>query len=329
MPNGSYPFPMYSGLFEPKHYKNITSAIWLFAWCISSTTKEVEEDGTVWGIVLGNKPMKLSEIGEQFGVNDKTVSRWLDALQEHDYIQVKRAPRGLIIKVKNSKKDLLKRSDKNVRSQSDDKTNMSDHPNSEQTFMSDHGNGDKTYLSEQNASEQTKVSDHEPILPSDQTKMSDAKDIITITTTNLDKEWWEEDLNQNPPADGMLAILDAYCKMHSKFDIHVSAAERQAMGQMVAGGIPVPFTIQTMATMYKAKQGREGEDFEQAKSFAYYIDGIEQAWKNTKAGGKPEGKRKAKITQSEPPRKTKQQQEIEDLQRRAREAEELEKSTSH
>lgn len=345
MPADSFPFPIFSGLFSPQHYNNIGSAIWLFAWCISSTTKEVEEDGTVWGLVLGGKPMKLSEIGGNFGVTDKSISRWISDLQEHGYLHITRAPRGLIIRVRKSKKDLLKRSDKNVPSSNSDKTSLSDQNESDQTKMSEqddrdqtylsvHTEGDETYLSVQNDSDQTIMSDHEPELGSDQTKMSDAKDItITTTTTTLEKEWWEEEPNQEPSADGMIAILDAYCKMHSKIDIHVSPAERQAMGKMVAGGIPIPFTIRTMGTMFKAKQIREGKRFEPAKSFTYYVSGINQAWENTQEArepeAKPETKRKAKAAQSEPPRKTKQQQELEELKRRAKEERELEESTSY
>ncbi|WP_379142314.1 hypothetical protein [Paenibacillus sp. sgz500992] len=345
MPADSFPFPMFSGLLTPDHCKKIGSALWLFVWCISSTTAEVEDDGTVWGIVLGGKPMKLSEIGANFGVKDKTVSRWISDLQDHGYLHITRAPRGLIIKVKHSKKGLLKRSDKNVRSPESDQTKMSVHGESDQTEISDHNDrdqtylsvhceGDQTYLSVHSDSDQTEMSDHGPELGSDQTKMSDAKDIITTTTIiKLEKEWWEEEPNQNPPADdGYLAILDAYCKMHSKFDIHVSTAERHAMGQMVAGGISAPFTIQTMKTMFKAKQAkqaRDGDPFEQPNSFAYYEKGIKEAWRKSQVVSKPSRKPKTQAAQSEPPRKTKQQQELEDLKRRAKEAKELEESTSY
>lgn len=133
MPESSYPFPMYSGLLEPEHYQRIGPAIWLFLWCVSSTTAEKEIDGTVWGIVLGNKPMKLPEISQKFGVNVKTVSRWLDTLEENHYIKVTRAPRGLILSVKNSKKW----TDKNVRSEHSEPTNLSDHSNVDQTDKSD------------------------------------------------------------------------------------------------------------------------------------------------------------------------------------------------
>ena len=100
----SYPFPVYSGILEPKHYKQIGSAIWLFLWCISSTTGEEERDGVTWGIVLGNKPVKIDELVEQFGVNRSTIKRWIETLETYEYIKVIRAPYGLIFSVRNSKK---------------------------------------------------------------------------------------------------------------------------------------------------------------------------------------------------------------------------------
>lgn len=135
MPNRSYPFPIYSGILEPKHYKQIGNAIWLFLWCISSTTKEVDRDGVTWGIVLGNKPLKLKELAVIFDVNEKTVRRWLDDLEKYEYIRITRAPYGLILSVKKSKKFKDERMDKNVHSDTDktkmsipEWTEMSNHP---------------------------------------------------------------------------------------------------------------------------------------------------------------------------------------------------------
>ncbi|WP_340004445.1 hypothetical protein MHH52_21940 [Paenibacillus sp. FSL K6-0276] len=319
MPTDSFPFPIFSGLFSPQHYNNIGSAIWLFAWCISSTTKEVEEDGTVWGLVLGGKPMKLSEIGGNFGVTDKSISRWISDLQEHGYLHITRAPRGLIIRVRKSKKDLLKRSDKNVLSLNTDQTKMSDHDSGDKTILSDHNNGDKTNMS-----------DHEPILSSDQTKMSDAKDIkdLITTTTILENEFSEE-INPDSKLDGMIAILNAYCKLHDKFDIHVSTNDREAMGKMVAAGMPVPFTITTMESQYKAKRKREGEDFEQPNSFTYYVKGLRSAWRNANKTTKPKESKTQTPLPAPPQRLTKQQQELADLKRRAKEAKQFEESTSY
>lgn len=309
MPEGSYPFPIYSGLLEPEHYKRIGSAIWLFLWCVSSTTAEKDEEGTVWGIVLGNKPMKLSEISERFGVNDKTVSRWLDTLENHQYIRVTRAPRGLILWVRNSKK----RTDKNVRS-----------PGSEQTKMSDHNEGDKTNMSDHIQTDQTKMSDQTSFLGSDRTNMSDLKDIKDLTTTTpTTREWHEEDAD--PQIDGMIAILNAYCKLNNKLDFHVRPKEREAMGKMVAGGMPVPFTIRTMEGLLQAKREREGESFKYPTSFLYYVDGIHEAWQNSQTTSPP----MAGVAQGapeQPKRLSKQQQALENLRRRAREERQREQS---
>jgi DNA-binding transcriptional regulator YhcF (GntR family) len=132
----SYPFPTYSGILNPDHYKKIGSAIWLFLWCISSTTKEVDRDGVNWGIVLGNKPINIKEeLSPIFGVNEKTVRRWIEELEAHEYIKTTRAPRGLIFTVRNSKK-FINRMDKNVHSIDSVRTNMSEQNESERTFLS-------------------------------------------------------------------------------------------------------------------------------------------------------------------------------------------------
>ncbi|MCJ8008931.1 hypothetical protein ACFFF5_21185 [Lederbergia wuyishanensis] len=121
----SYPFNTYSGLLTPEHYKNIGNAIWLFLWCVSSTTTEKEKDGIVWGIVKGNKPHKLSDLSEIFNVNEKTVRRWLDVLEQHEYIRITRAPYGLILTVKNSKRGFFERVDKNVQPENREWTKVS------------------------------------------------------------------------------------------------------------------------------------------------------------------------------------------------------------
>ncbi|WP_230873771.1 MarR family transcriptional regulator [Paenibacillus woosongensis] len=310
MPEGSYPFPMYSGLLEPEHYKKIGAAIWLFAWCISSTTKEVEKDGTVWGIVLGNKPLKLSDIAERFGVNNKTVSRWIDTLEQHEYIRVTRAARGLILSVRNSKK-WTDKTDKNVRSPGSEQTEMSYHSDSDKTNMSDLSNDDQTEMSDQLGNEQTILSDHEKNSASDRTEMSDLKDIKDLTTTTTtDFEIDSIDARSN----GMIAILNAYCKLHRKLDFHVKPREREAMGKMVAGGMPVPFTIRTMESLLQAKREREGDSFKYPTSFLYYVDAIEEAWLNSQTTS-PQMVGVAQGAPEHPKRMTKQQREIDALER--------------
>ncbi|KKB73276.1 MULTISPECIES: phage portal protein [Bacillus] len=120
---GSYPFSIYSGLLTPGHFEKIGHAVWLFLWCISSTTREVERDGVTWGIVLGHKPLKAAELGLVFGVNERTVRRWLSLLEKNGYISVRRAPYGFILSVKHSKKFLHQRRAGHVRSEAEERTN--------------------------------------------------------------------------------------------------------------------------------------------------------------------------------------------------------------
>ncbi|MEK4106899.1 hypothetical protein NST28_22635 [Paenibacillus sp. FSL R10-2791] len=137
MPEGSYPFPTYSGLLQPQHYKQIGSAIWLFLWCISSTTSEKEREGTVWGIVLGNKPIRSSELEETFGVTGRTIRDWIKRLEEHGYIRVTRAPYGLIFSVRNSKK-YQNRPEVNFHSDDGDRKKTSDLEDGDRKKTSDH-----------------------------------------------------------------------------------------------------------------------------------------------------------------------------------------------
>jgi len=116
----SYPFTVYSGVLDPTHYKQINNAMWLFLWCVSCTTKDVERDGVVWGLVLGNKPVQIQELADRFGVSRSTVKRWVETLEQHEYIKTTRAPYGLIFTVKNSKKFMFK----NEPSDNSDSSNM-------------------------------------------------------------------------------------------------------------------------------------------------------------------------------------------------------------
>ncbi|WP_259347227.1 DnaD domain protein [Niallia taxi] len=85
---------------------------------ISKTTKEMKDDeGETWGIVLGGKPIKMSEIAEEIGSSERTVKRNISRLKDLDYIDSTRAPYGEIYKVKNSKKFVKNRQAKNGTSQ--------------------------------------------------------------------------------------------------------------------------------------------------------------------------------------------------------------------
>lgn len=103
MSNSLY-FPTHIGLLDSVHRENIGPALWEFLWFISKTTKEVHEDGEMIGIVLGGRPIKVSEIAEESNVSERTVTRNITRLKKYDYIKTKRTPYGEIFYVRNSKK---------------------------------------------------------------------------------------------------------------------------------------------------------------------------------------------------------------------------------
>jgi DnaD/phage-associated family protein len=113
MPESFY-FPVYSGLLTAQHREKIGPAIWEFLWLISKVTKEVQEEGETWGIVLGGRPVKLAEIAGELGGSERTVKRNIARLKDEGYIETVRAPYGEIYKVRKSKKFVHKnRSAKN------------------------------------------------------------------------------------------------------------------------------------------------------------------------------------------------------------------------
>ncbi|KIL71919.1 winged helix-turn-helix domain-containing protein [Bacillus badius] len=103
MPSSFY-FPVFSGLLTAEHRKKIGPALWEFLWCISTTTKEVIEDGELLGIVLGGKPVSYNDVAKEMGGSKSTVKRNFEKLEEEGYILMTRTPYGHIIKVRNSKK---------------------------------------------------------------------------------------------------------------------------------------------------------------------------------------------------------------------------------
>lgn len=224
----SYPFTIYSGLLSPEHYKKIGSALWLFLWLISSTTNEVEKDGVTWGIVLGNKPLKLKEMAEVFDVNEKTIRRWLDDLEKNGYINVNRAPYGLMISVRNSKKFKRERMDKNVHSRLDKNV---------------HSQSERTNMSNPEWTEMSNLPDKNVHSNKDITKIY--INTTTVTTTKDDPD----------PID---IIADRYAALRTAQlgkEVYPSAKDYEAIAQIVAQGVPVSQTIEWLEQCFK--------DFEQ------------------------------------------------------------------
>lgn len=95
----SHPVPIWNGIFE--HYERIGDALWEFEKCIDWITEE--RDGV--GIVLGGKPVKVSEIVAAIkGSKKETVRRHMDTLEKENFIRRRRTPYGHVIEVLNSRK---------------------------------------------------------------------------------------------------------------------------------------------------------------------------------------------------------------------------------
>lgn len=98
-------FPISNGILKDGHPEKIGIAIWEFMWCIDHTTR-IDDEG--YGVVLGGKPIQLSEIG--FG-HRNSISRNLGRLRDHKYIEMVRTPRGIKIRVKKVIKWFTKNGD--------------------------------------------------------------------------------------------------------------------------------------------------------------------------------------------------------------------------
>jgi hypothetical protein len=101
---GRFYAPMWGGLLTAEHRDRMGSAVWEYMWTIVRTTKEIERDGRCWGLVRGGAPVKIEEIAAECGWDPRTVRRNLARLQVGGYLELKRAPYGLIISVAQSRK---------------------------------------------------------------------------------------------------------------------------------------------------------------------------------------------------------------------------------
>ena len=96
----SYPIKIWSGLLLNGHTQKIENALWEFIWLVNKVTKE--EDGI--GYVLRGTPIKVDDICTDLKRTYQSVYRHLQQLKKNGYINMKKAPYGLIITVNNSKK---------------------------------------------------------------------------------------------------------------------------------------------------------------------------------------------------------------------------------
>ncbi|WP_240421626.1 hypothetical protein [Paenibacillus periandrae] len=286
--------PVSSGLFE--HRERIGPALWEFLWCIDAvTSEEIDTQGNHWGLVHGGAIVKYERIAQEAMTSERTVKRNMALLMDEGYIETVRTARGYIIKLAKNKKDIFKkRSANSGTSQESDIQKVAHHNESEVPYVA---------------------------------PLKDFKDLSTTSTTISTDEISESKKEQDP----YLQLLNAYCSLNSRLEIHVRRNEREAMGKMVAGGIPNPFTIRTMESLLEAKRKREGDAFELPTSFLYYKNAIWDAWRNEKALtiGEPPAAREGIGSDQKNSYKSKQQRDLDELDKMRLEAMERERNRSH
>jgi len=96
----SYPIKIWSGLLSDGHTQKIENALWEFIWLVNKVTKE--KDGI--GYVLKGTPIRIDDICNDLKRSYQSVYRHLQLLKKYGYINIKKAPYGIIITINNSKK---------------------------------------------------------------------------------------------------------------------------------------------------------------------------------------------------------------------------------
>jgi hypothetical protein len=98
----NYEVGIRNGLLEPKHYRAMGDAVWLYMYLVDKQGKQVDENG--FGKVARSMPLRDEDIAGTFGCERKTVRRWRKILICGGYIMAKRAPHGCIYAVTKPKK---------------------------------------------------------------------------------------------------------------------------------------------------------------------------------------------------------------------------------
>jgi DNA-binding transcriptional ArsR family regulator len=101
----SFDIGLRDGMLDPKHVRNMGSAVWLYMWLVRKMTR-IDETKRL-GYVLGGKPITYEEIDADLGISHRTYDRYVNVLRNHGYIVTNRTPRGLVIAITKAKKSFF------------------------------------------------------------------------------------------------------------------------------------------------------------------------------------------------------------------------------
>lgn len=88
-------------LLEPKHFKAIGQALWLYLWLLDKMTSITEESV---GKILGGSPIKFSTIKKDLPMSPASYTRYIAALEKAGYITALRTPYGHVFTITKAKK---------------------------------------------------------------------------------------------------------------------------------------------------------------------------------------------------------------------------------
>jgi hypothetical protein len=91
-----------NAILEPKHYRAMKDALWLYTYLLDRQTRGIDKDGL--GQVAGGAPIRDSDIGSTIGSSVRTISRWRQRLRKHTYIKARRTPFGYCYAITKPKK---------------------------------------------------------------------------------------------------------------------------------------------------------------------------------------------------------------------------------
>lgn len=80
-------------------------------------------------------------------------------------------------------------------------------------------------------------------------------------------------LKETTTREAQIQILNLYCSLHNKLDIHVKPKDREEMMKLADSEITLEFILENMQKVFE----RSGE---QIRGFGYYSPIIKDAWKN-------------------------------------------------
>lgn len=88
-------------LLEPKHFRAIGQALWLYLWLLDKMTS-ISEDGI--GKVLHGIPVKFEKVKKDLPMSPSSYTRYISALEKEGYITALRTPYGHVFTISKAKK---------------------------------------------------------------------------------------------------------------------------------------------------------------------------------------------------------------------------------